>query len=229
MQERLLFRCRGGHIHIYSWAGPGGRLTHWVAPLPQPGSQRWPEARSSRLSTPALALHPHRWESSEPQSLYVDHYVCGWTTCLLHFFRFFSDPGFGKNIKVPRNARYEFSMERQISKGTEIFRLQLQILSANRRRPSQGLQAGEERGCEWSEVKSLSRVRLFATPWIVAYQAPPSMGFSRLEYWSGLPFPSPGLSSWPRGRTRVSRIGGRRFNLWATREAPSYKLKSSAC
>ena len=43
---------------------------------------------------------------------------------------------------------------------------------------------------EW--VKSLSHVRLFATPWTVAYQAPPSMGFSRQEYWSGLPFPSPG-------------------------------------
>ena len=42
------------------------------------------------------------------------------------------------------------------------------------------------------KVKSLSRVRLVATPWTVAYQAPPSMGFSRLEYWSGLPFPSPG-------------------------------------
>ena len=41
-------------------------------------------------------------------------------------------------------------------------------------------------------VKSLSRVRLFATPWTVAYQAPLSMGFSRQEYWSGLPFPSPG-------------------------------------
>ena len=39
---------------------------------------------------------------------------------------------------------------------------------------------------------SLSRVRLFATPWTVPYQAPPSMGFSRQEYWSGLPFPSPG-------------------------------------
>ena len=38
-------------------------------------------------------------------------------------------------------------------------------------------------------VKSLSRVRLFATPWTVAYQAPLSMGFSRQEYWSGLPFP----------------------------------------
>ena len=43
-----------------------------------------------------------------------------------------------------------------------------------------------------SEVKSLSRVRLFATPWTVAYQAPPSMGFSKQENWSGLPFPSPG-------------------------------------
>ena len=42
------------------------------------------------------------------------------------------------------------------------------------------------------KVKSLSRVRLFVTPWTVAYQAPPSMGFSRQEYWSGLPFPSPG-------------------------------------
>ena len=42
------------------------------------------------------------------------------------------------------------------------------------------------------KVKSLSRVRLFVTPWTVAYQAPLSMGFSRQEYWSGLPFPSPG-------------------------------------
>ena len=42
------------------------------------------------------------------------------------------------------------------------------------------------------KVKSLSCVRLFATPWTVAYQAPPPMGFSRQEYWSGLPFPSPG-------------------------------------
>ena len=40
------------------------------------------------------------------------------------------------------------------------------------------------------KVKSLSRVQLFTTPWTVAYQAPPSMGFSRQEYWSGLPLPS---------------------------------------
>ena len=44
-----------------------------------------------------------------------------------------------------------------------------------------------------SEVNSLSHVRLFATPWPVAYQAPPSMGFSRQEYWSGLSFSYPGI------------------------------------
>ena len=43
-----------------------------------------------------------------------------------------------------------------------------------------------------TEVKSFSRVQLFATPWTVAYQAPPSLGISRQKYWSGFPFPSPG-------------------------------------
>ena len=42
------------------------------------------------------------------------------------------------------------------------------------------------------KVKLLSHVWLFATPWTIAYQVPPSMGFSRQEYWGGLPFPSPG-------------------------------------
>ena len=42
------------------------------------------------------------------------------------------------------------------------------------------------------KVKSLSHVQLFATLWTVAHQAPPSKGFSRQEYWSGSPFPSPG-------------------------------------
>ena len=41
------------------------------------------------------------------------------------------------------------------------------------------------------KVKSLKRVRLLATPWTAAYQAPPSMGFSRQQYWSGVPLPSP--------------------------------------
>ena len=41
------------------------------------------------------------------------------------------------------------------------------------------------------EVNSLSHVRLFATPWPISHEAPPSMGFSRQAYWSGLPFPSP--------------------------------------
>ena len=45
------------------------------------------------------------------------------------------------------------------------------------------------------KVKSLSRVRLLATPWTAAYQAPPSMRFSRQEYWSGLPSPMTNLDS----------------------------------
>ena len=63
---------------------------------------------------------------------------------------------------------------------------------------------------ERKKVKSLSRVQLFATPWTVTYQAPLSMGFSRQEYWSELPFPSPrdlpnplqadALASEPRGK-----------------------------
>ena len=50
-------------------------------------------------------------------------------------------------------------------------------------------QPGGEEGD--GKVKSLSRVRLLATPWTAAHQAPPSMGFSRQEYWSGVPLPSP--------------------------------------
>ena len=46
---------------------------------------------------------------------------------------------------------------------------------------------------EVNEVKLLSHVRLFAAPWTVAYQPPLSMGFSRQEYWNGLPFPSPDM------------------------------------
>ena len=48
-----------------------------------------------------------------------------------------------------------------------------------------------ERDGAGEPVKLLSRVRLFATPWTMAYQAPRSMEFSRQEYWSGLPFPLP--------------------------------------
>ena len=59
------------------------------------------------------------------------------------------------------------------------------------------------------KVKSLSRVRLFATPGTVAYQASPSMGFSRQEYWSGLPFPSPGDFPGPGNEPGVSCIVGR--------------------
>ena len=72
------------------------------------------------------------------------------------------------------------------------------------------------------KVKALSPVRLLATPWTEAYQAPPSMGFSRQEYWSGLSLPSPILSSSPHelviktdhtvGRKEISIL----FSKWLT-------------
>ena len=106
--------------------------------------------------------------------------------------------------------------------------------------------------------KSLSCVRLFETLRTVAYQALPSMGFSRQEYWSGLPFPSPGDlpgssihgifqarilewvaisffrgSSQPRDWTQVSHIVGRRFTIWATKEVlgegEEHLFKSMLC
>ena len=54
--------------------------------------------------------------------------------------------------------------------------------------------------CKWKvKVKSISRVQLLVTPWTAAYQAPPSMGFSRQEYWSGVPLPSP-VSKWMKAQ-----------------------------
>ena len=62
------------------------------------------------------------------------------------------------------------------------------------------------------KVKSLSHVRLFATPWTVAYQAPPSMGFSRQEYWSTLAADLP--ADLPESGTNPGLpIVGRRFTI----------------
>ena len=62
------------------------------------------------------------------------------------------------------------------------------------------------------KVKSFSHVWLFATLWTVAPQAPPPMGFSRQQYWSGLSFPSPGIQ--PGSPTSQAD-----FTVWATRES----------
>ena len=58
------------------------------------------------------------------------------------------------------------------------------------------------------KVKSLSRVQLLATPWTAAYQAPPSIGFSRQQYWSGVPLFSPKRSiyQWPKFYPLIRRV-----------------------
>ena len=69
-------------------------------------------------------------------------------------------------------------------------------------------------------LSCFSRVQLFVTPWTVALQAPLSMEFSRQEYWSGLPLPSPGNLPDPGIEPGwFSHIAGRFFTIWATREA----------
>ena len=75
-------------------------------------------------------------------------------------------------------------------------------------------------------MKSLSHVRLFTTPWTVAYQAPPSLGLSRQEYSSGLPFPSPVDLPYPRIEltSSVSPELADGFFPTALLEKPQYRL-----
>ena len=97
----------------------------------------------------------------------------------------------------------------------------------------------------WTEVKSLSCVRLFATPWTVAYQVPLSMGFSRQEYWSGLPYPSPedlpnpgiepgspslqadALPPGPPGKSKVQCLSGHSFSAFLDGSSFKSVTKSS--
>ena len=79
-------------------------------------------------------------------------------------------------------------------------------------------------------VKLLSCVWLFVTPWTAAYHTPLPMGFSRQEYWSGLPFPSPGDLSNPGiepGSPALQTDG--HFTIWATREAQTSNLNATDC
>ena len=81
-------------------------------------------------------------------------------------------------------------------------------------------------------MKSLSRVRLLATrllanPWTVAYQAPPSMGFSRQEYWSGVPLPSPDNSSGRAKNANAVCVFGQFFRMSGTISHLDRKKKKS--
>ena len=71
--------------------------------------------------------------------------------------------------------------------------------------PSTGTQSPPLQKTEL-KLKWLSRVRLFATPWTVAYQDPLSMGFSRQQYWSGLPLPSPEVGAYSSDRKFRLRV-----------------------
>ena len=77
---------------------------------------------------------------------------------------------------------------------------------------------------KWQNLNVLiSYVQLFVTPWTVAHQASLSMGFSRQEYWSGLPFPSPGDLPNPGTEPASPALAGGVFTIWATREVQNLR------
>ena len=82
-------------------------------------------------------------------------------------------------------------------------------------------------GCQFLlqcvKVKSLSHVRPLATPWTSAYQAPPPMGFSRQEYWSGVPLPSPLIVREMQIKTTI------RYHFMPVRMAAIKKSTSNKC
>ena len=76
------------------------------------------------------------------------------------------------------------------------------------------------------KVKSLSRVRLFVTPWTVAYQAPPSMRFSRQEYWSGCHFLLQGIVLTQGSNPNLLHFRQILYHLSHQRSAPPAKKKT---
>ena len=79
------------------------------------------------------------------------------------------------------------------------------------------------------KVKSLSCVRLFVTPWTVAHQAPLSMGFSRQEYWSRLPFPSPENLLDPGVEPRSPALQVVSLAIEPLGKMPAYPIFQSMC
>ena len=78
------------------------------------------------------------------------------------------------------------------------------------------------------KAKSLSCIWLFVTPWIVAYEIPPSMEFSRQECWSALPFPSPMDLPDPGIEPGSPALQADSFTVWVTREVPQQCFKCTA-
>ena len=151
-----------------------GRL-RWLLEISsprEPSSIRHPYAASTQPACP-FALRPY------PQILSHKHAVC-FAGLIAKSFEFssrqnwFHIPKFSLTSCVILKKKLSLSSEPQFSHHRVIIRIF---------KGDNPLKV---------KVKSVSHVQLFATPWTVAYQAPPSMGFSRLVYWSGLPFPCPG-------------------------------------
>ena len=97
---------------------------------------------------------------------------------------------------------------------------------------------GKAKECSKMKVKLLSCVQLFVTPWTITYQTPLTMGFSKLRYWSGLPFPSPGVFPDPGIKPRSptlqadalpSEPSGKPKNVQTTVQLHSFHILARLC
>ena len=170
------------------WNFPGKNTG--VLPFPTPGNLPHPGIKPTPLASPALARR----------------FFTNSSTCEIHY------TSIKKKKKLVGNSLVRVGVTRLAYLRTAAAAAKLLQSCPTLCNPTDGSSPGspvpgilQARTLEWVaisfsnawkwkvKVKSFSHVRLLATPWIAAYQAPPSMGFSRQEYWSGVPLPSPYL------------------------------------
>ena len=173
-----------------SFTGPVTRL---LVGLPSSGDS-WQRKTSLSLPFPEVAYIP--WFVVPPSIFKVHHS----NLCLHFFLSQYSDPPAAAAVAKPLHSCPTLC---DPIDGSPPGSAVPGILQA---RTLEWVAISFSNAGKWKvKVTSLSRVWLLETPWTAAHQAPPSMGFSRQEYWSGVPLPSPASS--PKGRTLVITLG----------------------
>ena len=196
-----------------TWARPSAQRQRWVFPVKA-------EYKTHRLVVKSEWHHP-RWSTQHSR----------YNTVILNI-----------NSSIPRTKKYRDEKGCLSFEGPTLERERWQKWLIMDRKDAEDVHTGGGEGSErppsrreetwgltkqrWEArgfrkiviVKSLSRFWLFVTPW-TSHQASPSMGFSRQEYWSKLPFPSPGDLPYPGIEPGSPGLWADAFTIWATREA----------
>ena len=127
-----------------------------------------------------------------PGSLFwVCHHIGSWTSIILFILRLMINPRLMKAKQNNQGSAKSLQSCPTLCDPTDSSPPGFPVPGILQARTLEWVAISFSNAWKWKvKVKSLSRVRLCATPWTAAYQAPPSLGFSRQEYWSGVPLPS---------------------------------------